>query len=123
MGENFLRGFQRTDASGVATFTTIYPGWYSGRCVHIHVKVRLFDAASNVTTEATTQVFFEDVVTNGVCMTAAPYDARGIPDTSNAMDAFYANHTELLVSLRGDTVSGYEGSITLGVAVGTVAQG
>src|SRR5216684_5686417 len=38
-GENFLRGYHYTDANGKATFTTIYPGWYSGRAVHIHVKV------------------------------------------------------------------------------------
>src|SRR5947207_10396497 len=38
----FLRGYQITDGSGIAAFTTIYPGWYSGRAVHIHVKLRLF---------------------------------------------------------------------------------
>src|SRR5262249_21275958 len=38
VGQNFLRGYQVTDAAGVASFTTIYPGWYSGRTVHIHVK-------------------------------------------------------------------------------------
>ena len=37
---NFLRGFQRTDANGRAAFTTIYPGWYQGRAVHIHFKIR-----------------------------------------------------------------------------------
>src|SRR2546423_293933 len=35
----FLRGIRKTDANGLAAFTTIYPGWYSGRAVHIHVKV------------------------------------------------------------------------------------
>jgi protocatechuate 3,4-dioxygenase beta subunit len=34
----FLRGYQVTDANGIARFTTIYPGWYSGRTVHIHVR-------------------------------------------------------------------------------------
>src|SRR5262249_34901599 len=33
-GEKFLRGYQLTDSGGLATFTTIYPGWYSGRTVH-----------------------------------------------------------------------------------------
>jgi protocatechuate 3,4-dioxygenase beta subunit len=122
-GQNFLRGFQRTDSNGVVTFTTIYPGWYSGRSIHIHVKVRLFDAASGVTTEATTQVFFDDVVNNAVCQNASPYSARGVPDTSNAMDGFYANNTELLLSLQGDPVAGYVGSIRLAVAVGAIAPG
>src|SRR5215470_346142 len=49
VGQKFLRGYQATDANGVARFTTIYPGWYSGRTVHIHVKVRL-----GADTEATT---------------------------------------------------------------------
>ena len=47
VGQNFLRGYQVTDAAGLVELTTIYPGWYSGRAVHIHVKVRMFDAASN----------------------------------------------------------------------------
>src|SRR5262249_54315630 len=51
-GKNYLRGYQWTDTTGAASFTTIYPGWYPGRAVHIHVKVRVFDAAGNVTTEA-----------------------------------------------------------------------
>jgi protocatechuate 3,4-dioxygenase beta subunit len=122
-GETFLRGFQRTDASGQVTFTTLYPGWYAGRSVHIHVKVRMFDAASNVTTEATTQVFFDDSVNDHVGQVASPYMARGVPDTSNAMDGYYANNTELLLSLSGDAVSGYVGSITLGIALGAIAQG
>jgi protocatechuate 3,4-dioxygenase beta subunit len=122
-GQTFLRGFQTTDGSGAVTFTTIYPGWYTGRSVHIHVKVRLFDAANNAMTEATTQVFFDDAITNGVCRAASPYSVRGVPDTSNAMDGFYGGHTELLLRLRGDAMSGYDGSITLGIALGKIATG
>src|SRR5581483_5836854 len=39
-GKKFLRGYQMTDANGAAQFTTIYPGWYPGRAVHIHFKIR-----------------------------------------------------------------------------------
>ena len=39
-GRRFLRGYQVTDATGFARFTTIYPGWYSGRAVHAHFKLR-----------------------------------------------------------------------------------
>jgi protocatechuate 3,4-dioxygenase beta subunit len=35
----FLRGGVLTDALGVAAITTVFPGWYRGRCVHIHIKV------------------------------------------------------------------------------------
>src|SRR4030095_2511853 len=38
--ERFLRGYQVSDANGRVRFVTIYPGWYSGRAVHIHFKVR-----------------------------------------------------------------------------------
>jgi protocatechuate 3,4-dioxygenase beta subunit len=85
-GLNFLRGYQTTDASGVASFTTIYPGWYTGRAVHIHVKVRLFDSAHNVTTEATTQIFFDDAVSDTVFRTASPYSSRPARNTRNAAD-------------------------------------
>jgi len=122
-GQNFLRGYQVTDANGLATFTTIYPGWYSGRAVHIHVKVRLFDASNNTTTEATTQVFFDDALTDAVYAGVSPYSTRSSRDTRNAADNIYANQTVLLLALQGDTTSGYSGSISLGVQVGQVSAG
>ena len=39
-GKKFLRGYQMTDTNGGVRFTTIYPGWYPGRTVHIHFKIR-----------------------------------------------------------------------------------
>lgn len=33
------RGVLRTDAEGVAEFDTIYPGFYSGRAIHVHFKI------------------------------------------------------------------------------------
>jgi hypothetical protein len=83
----------------------------------------MFDASNNATTEATTQVFFDDSVTNGVCRSASPYTQRGVPDTTNAADGFYLNQTELLLTLRGDAVSGYLGAITLGVQMGAIQTG
>ena len=57
-GETYLRGYQVTDSSGLASFKTIFPGWYSGRTVHIHAMVRLFDSSGNQTFEWETQFFF-----------------------------------------------------------------
>jgi len=122
-GENFLRGYQTTDASGVARFVTIYPGWYPGRAVHVHVKVRLFDASGNVTTEATTQLFFDDSVTDQVFGSASPYNQRPARDTRNDIDAFYAGNSELLWNLQGDPRTGYTALMTVGVQVGAVNTG
>ena len=122
-GQNFLRGYQVTDASGAATFTTIYPGWYTGRTVHIHVKVRLFDGSSNTTTEATTQIFFDDAVTDSVYATAAPYNTRGARDVRNAADNIYDDQTQLLLTLDGDAVAGFTGIANIAIQVGTVSPG
>src|SRR5262249_44283949 len=52
-GQTWLRGVQFTDANGLATFDTIYPGWYMGRTTHIHLKVR-----PTPQTELTSQLYF-----------------------------------------------------------------
>jgi protocatechuate 3,4-dioxygenase beta subunit len=106
-GQTFLRGTQMTDATGVATFATIYPGWYRGRTVHIHVKV--FAGASEAYTG---QLYFDDALTDEV-FARAPYDSRGERDTRNDDDGIYPGEAALVATTAaGD---GYEGSITLGI--------
>lgn len=122
VGQDFLRGYQITDASGTVRFTTIYPGWYPGRTIHIHVRMRLFDAGGNTTTEATTQVFFDDSLTDTVFASNAPYDTRGPRDTLNSDDMIYQNQTELLLDVQ-PAAAGYTTSFTLGVQLGTVNEG
>jgi hypothetical protein len=68
-------------------FQTIYPGWYGGRAVHIHAKVRIFNGP-NSTYEFTTQFFFDDAITDRVYQ-AAPYNTRGRRDTLNTVDGIY----------------------------------
>jgi protocatechuate 3,4-dioxygenase beta subunit len=79
--KTFLRGMQLTDAAGGVRFRTIYPGWYSGRTPHVHVKLRV---GAKV---ATTQLYFPDEVTNAVYK-RAPYDRHPNRDTTNATDRF-----------------------------------
>ena len=122
-GQNFMRGYQLTDAAGIARFTTVYPGWYPGRTVHVHLKVRLFDASRNATTEATTQVFFADAISDSVYGNVSPYSARPARDTRNSADHIYGNQRVLLLGLQGNNSSGYTGSISLGVRVGKVNRG
>lgn len=71
VGQKFLRGHQSTNENGIAHFTTIYPGWYEGRAVHIHIKIRTEDGY-----DFTSQVFFEDTLTDEV-FAQAPYNSRG----------------------------------------------
>jgi protocatechuate 3,4-dioxygenase beta subunit len=108
-GQTFLRGIQRTNARGAATFETIYPGWYMGRAVHIHVKVHL---AGNVV--HTGQLFFPDALTEAVYK-KAPYNRRPGPDVRNAADAIYRNGgSKSVLSLRRSG-AGYAGAIAMGV--------
>jgi len=122
-GENFLRGYQYTDSNGQVSFTTIYPGWYSGRAVHIHVKVRIFDSSGNITTEATTQLFFDDSTTSAVYAANSAYK-QGSRDVLNSADQIYASEDPaLLVNLSGSASSGYTGTISIGIQTGTIFGG
>jgi protocatechuate 3,4-dioxygenase beta subunit len=75
VGEKFLRGYQATDADGAARFLTIYPGWYAGRAVHIHFKIRTTDTTGNAY-EFTSQLFMDDAITDQV-HTVQPYASKG----------------------------------------------
>src|SRR6266513_1784815 len=79
--KRFLRGTLLTDAGGAVRFRTIYPGWYSGRTPHVHLKVRVGAKA------ATTQLYFPDEVTNAV-YARPPYNRHPNRDTTNATDRF-----------------------------------
>jgi protocatechuate 3,4-dioxygenase beta subunit len=111
-GTNFLRGTQRTNAAGLAAFDTIYPGWYQGRAVHIHVKVHV---GGNVV--HTGQLFFPAAVTNAVYETA-PYRNHGTtPDTLNAADSIFRNGgSKGMLSLKKGA-GGYSAAIAMGLHV------
>jgi protocatechuate 3,4-dioxygenase beta subunit len=105
----FMRGIQRTSASGLAHFTTVYPGWYTGRAVHIHVKVHI---AGNVV--HTGQFFFNDALTDAVYL-RAPYNTRGARDVRDSSDSIYRNGgSKSLLSVKKNG-TGYIGAITMGV--------
>ncbi len=107
----FMRGIQKTDANGVARFTTVYPGWYMGRTVHIHVKVHVGGAVVH-----TGQLFFNDTLTDKV-FAAAPYASRGERDVRNAQDSIYVNGGKSSLLRVAKNGSGYAGSIAMGVHV------
>jgi protocatechuate 3,4-dioxygenase beta subunit len=112
-GRKFLRGHQVTDEYGVANFTTIYPGWYPGRAVHIHFKIRT-DPDADGGHEFTSQLYFDEGTTNEVC-TKEPYSARGLPSTRNAADAIFQRGGDMLTLHVKRTDTGYAGRFDIGL--------
>ncbi|MEP7274219.1 MAG: intradiol ring-cleavage dioxygenase, partial [Acidobacteriota bacterium] len=105
-GQKYLRGYQITDPNGAVQFTTIYPGYYTGRTVHIHFKIRLF-SGSTKTYEFTSQLYFDDALTDQV-LALAPYNTKAARGTRNSNDGIY--NSQLLLSLTGNGQSGYVSS-------------
>jgi protocatechuate 3,4-dioxygenase beta subunit len=110
-GQRFLRGYQVTGRAGAVAFSTIFPGWYPGRTPHIHVKVRTYSPARNVAHELTSQLYFDDAVTNAILARGA-YNARGARDTTNARDELF-DRTMVVPLTR--TRDGYGGTFNLGL--------
>ena len=113
-GQDFLRGFQRTDANGAVQFQTIYPGWYSGRAVHIHFTIRT-QGAEGGDYQFTSQFFFDDALTDQV-HALEPYTSKGQRNRRNSDDnIFSGGGDQLLLNLQGDTTNGYTGSMSIGL--------
>jgi protocatechuate 3,4-dioxygenase beta subunit len=111
IGHNFLRGYQHTNANGGATITTIHPGWYSGRAVHVHFKIRTDPAASSGF-EFTSQLFFEDAFNEQVFGQGA-YAAHGTPDVRNGSDSIYQQTQGLTLLKPTKTDDGYAATFEL----------
>jgi uncharacterized protein (TIGR03437 family) len=114
-GQKFLRGYQITDSNGSVTFTTIFPGYYTGRTVHIHFKIRLFDGAAR-TFEFTSQLFFDDALTDQI-FTQAPYNTKSARGTRNNNDGIYnGGGSQLLLNLSSDGQGGYTSVFDIGLS-------
>jgi protocatechuate 3,4-dioxygenase beta subunit len=105
-GETYLRGLQVTNGDGIVEFTTVYPGWYPGRTVHIHAKVHL-----DKRTVLTTQFYFDDDFSDRV-FSSEPYASDTGRDVFNDSDGLYEKDLELTLSKERDA---YLGLITLDV--------
>lgn len=111
-GQTFLRGLQTTDANGNVTFTTVYPGWYSGRATHIHVKVYVNGAVVK-----TTQIAFPESITAEVYASGV-YASKGQSPTKNASDNVFSDGTTTeMASVSGSAAAGFDASLTIGISV------
>lgn len=113
IGQKFLRGYQITDARGEAKFVTIYPGWYAGRTVHIHVKVRTAHAAERHS-EFTSQMYFDDGLTDRV-YADQPYASKGRRNARNQDDRIFRRGGDQLMLAPTATADGYAATFAVGL--------
>ena len=106
----FMRGIQRSNAKGLAQFRTVYPGWYQGRTVHIHVKVHVSGNAVH-----TGQLYFPDSMTDAVYR-RAPYSSRPNREVRNGSDSIYlSGGKRSTLSVKKNSAGVYVATITMGV--------
>lgn len=120
----YLRGTWRTDKQGRVTFTTIFPGWYRGRCVHIHTKVHVngewTDAGYEGGTTCHTGQFFFDEESVLASAEVEPYATSTTERTTLDDDTIYdGSGTQggllKLKYRKNDIAKGVVGSLTVGV--------
>lgn len=120
-GENFLRGVQVTDANGEVTFTTIFPGCYSGRWPHMHFEIypSLASATSGSNDVKTSQLALPAQACNQVYGTASGYDASAsnFATISLATDNIFSDgYSAQMASVTGDVTNGFAATLTVGIA-------
>jgi protocatechuate 3,4-dioxygenase beta subunit len=109
-GENHLRGVQETDGSGRVTFTSIFPGCYSGRWPHVHFEVYpSLDAATGSGTMLSTSQL------------ALPADACELVYATDGYEDSVGNLAR--TSLEGDNVFGDGYALQLATVTGSVDEG
>jgi protocatechuate 3,4-dioxygenase beta subunit len=115
---HFLRGRQVTDANGLVSFTTIFPGWYNGRTTHIHVHI--YNATG--TSLKITQIAFPEGASSAVATvnasTANGYTKGMSGYTYNASDNVFSDDTAgaEIGAVTGSISAGYVLTQTINVA-------
>jgi protocatechuate 3,4-dioxygenase beta subunit len=116
VGQSFLRGYQLTDKAGEARFQTIYPGWYSGRTVHIHFKIRT-DPGEARGHEFTSQLYFDDALTTKV-FSRMPYAGKKGRRDRNEDDRIFGRGGDQLVLAPTAAGDGYAARFEVGLELG-----
>lgn len=109
-GEKFLRGWVKTDANGVASFTTIYPGWYRGRTTHILFKVWSAD-----TCVLTAQFFLPDALSEFLYTQLGDYKRTQLRDTLNSTDGIAIEAGETVIGNVREEADRYVASLNVAV--------
>lgn len=137
LGQKFLRGYQVTDANGTARFLTIYPGWYLGRTVHIHFKIRtnaMTQAATPVSVpgrsaqnnsaqryEFTSQLYFDDAITDRV-YAQEPYASQGQRTLNNEQDGIFQYAGDQLLLSLNQVGQGYAATFDIGLETNRIDE-
>lgn len=120
-GQYWLRSYQTSNAAGATVFNTIVPGWYTGRALHYHIRVRLSNAKTNTTFVVTTQLFPSDAVLTAV-KSISPYSSDVQKITLLANDMVYNQvkpaslAKQLILDTTGSAPAGYTTTFNLGIA-------
>jgi protocatechuate 3,4-dioxygenase beta subunit len=112
-GQQFLRGYQLTDTGGGAQFLTIYPGWYGGRAVHVHFKIRTADASGRHH-DFTSQLYFDDAL-NARIFALEPYAGHAGRWLANADDGIFRDGGQQLLLAPQPDGQGYAASFDVGL--------
>jgi protocatechuate 3,4-dioxygenase beta subunit len=110
----FLRGIQTSNANGEVKFRTIYPGWYTGRSLHIHIK--LYYGVDTTTAKYTGQLYFNEEINEAVS-NVLPYSTSPVTRLLNSVDQWFndkeGNQTTLEVT--GSVVAGFDATFVIGI--------
>jgi protocatechuate 3,4-dioxygenase beta subunit len=122
----FLRGVQRTNTQGIAEFATLYPGWYAGRTIHIHLKVHGGGDISNGQyagghVSHTGQLFLPEDITEQIAKMAPYAQHSGVHRTLHSEDHIFRDQggSRSMLSLerleKGSNTAGFTASVVLAV--------
>ena len=114
-GKKFLRGYQTTDTNGRVEFLTIYPGWYAGRTVHIHFKIRN-DPTSRRAQEFISQLYFDESTTDQVYK-LSPYNTKARRSTTNDTDFIFRRGGKQLIPTLTKQDQGFSAKFEIGLQI------
>lgn len=132
--DNWLRGYQVTGTdpglshgpvAGQVSFATIWPGWYTSRAIHIHVRVRTLHSSGATIAGYTTQLYFSDAANARVLTGAAPYNARSpqTDPTTDENDSVLSSSDDAtnIVTVKGSVEHGFTAIFNIGVTAAQVS--